>query len=129
MKIYALIIGAEMAVIGLVTHYLLHKYDTLWLTILGIWLLSLVNFLSASISYYLETKNTLTMGDLYISQHGGLNFNFPIILITASLLYYSYFTGEDAGSFTSTLTLTYCIFMYYSRPVEETNKENDMVDE
>lgn len=127
-KILAFIVGAELALIGLVTHYLLHRYEKLWITIPVIAILACLNFMIASYGYYFQNTNTITTGDLYINEHGGINFNLPIILITNTLLYYAYFTGEDASSFTLTLTLTHCIFIYYSWPIAQLDENGNVVE-
>jgi hypothetical protein len=68
-------------------------------------------------TYYEETDEFLTHGDLYIVQHGGINFNLPIMLISLSVQYNSFFNGGDINDFIGTLCFTYYILMYYARPL------------
>jgi hypothetical protein len=119
LNILAGLVGAELAVLGLFTHYLLHKYDTLWITIPAIAILTIINYMVASFSYETQNINTITTGDIHVAKYGIVHLDLPIVLITATLLYWSYFSNEDSRAFTSTLTLTYCFYIYYSWPVAQ----------
>lgn len=123
-KILSLIIGMVTALISMLIYQIIQKLDTLWITILAIWLNVLTNFLIAAISYQLQTDNIVTEGDLYIKQYGGINFNFGIILLSATLQYQTYFVQPcTVYEYVASSTLPFWLLLLYAGPASEYNEE------
>jgi hypothetical protein len=124
-KIFSFTVGVITALISMLIYQIIQKLDTLWITILAIFINVIINFIIAAISYQLQTDNVLTEGDLYINQYGGINFNLGIILLAATLQFDAYFK-EGTGIYDYVLCscMPFWILIYYSKPVPEYDMED-----
>lgn len=124
-EIFSFAVGIITACISMLIYQIIQKLDTLWVTILAIWLNVITNFIIAAISYQLQTDNIVTEGDLYLEQYGGINFNLGIILLALTLQYNTYFTNEcGIYDYVMCSTMSFWILLYYARPVPEYNMED-----
>ena len=124
-EILSFVIGIMTACISMLIYQLITKLDTLWITILVIWVNVVINFLIAAISYQLQTDKVITEGDLYINQYGGVNFNLGILLLVATLQYDAYFKqGTGIYEYVMCSMMPFLILIYYSKPVPEYNMED-----
>jgi len=79
-KLISIILGLLIGFIGIMTYKICIQYNTLWVTILAIFLLVMINYMVAAVVYINETNDYLTNGDFYIFKNGGLSFQYQLYL-------------------------------------------------